>query len=100
MKEVFKDGKLTKENLIELLNSAKQDEQGHWYIEKPQDEIDLRWNIPRQRIYFGVFYTICEDFIQEYTDASYGNNTTCHSNRHFINDDTFDLYVAKDPIRE
>ena len=88
---------LTKELLITYLNEAKQDENGHWYVEKEKDEIDIKFGIGGQRIYFGMFYTVCYDFVSEYTYKD-GDNTE-HYNRHFSpNDDTFELVVAKNEV--
>lgn len=87
---------LTKEKLVELISSAKQDEMGHWYIERPKDKLDIKLGTGGQRIYFGMFYTVCEDFVKAFTDAEEQKDKTEHYNRHFINDDTFELWVAKD----
>lgn len=90
---------LTKELLIAYLNEAKQDENGHWYVEKPRDEIDIKFGVGGQRIYFGMFYTVCRDFVSEYTYQD-GDNTG-HYNRHFSrNDDTFELIVSKNKVGE
>lgn len=99
-KDILNNKILTKEKLIELINSAKQDNYGHWYLEIP-DNISKE---PLQRVYFGMFYTVCEDFITGFTQyegwgdevpEEYKEENTEHYNRHFINDDTFELVVAK-----
>lgn len=89
---------LSKEKLIELIRSAKQDENGHWCIVIPHDKYHTEED-PEQRVYFGMFYTVCEDFIEGfcYNEDNPEENTE-HYNRHFIRDDTFQLWVAKDKI--
>lgn len=101
MKELFNNGVLTKDKLIALLKEAKQDENGHWYLEQPKDDLDIKLGTGGQRVYFGMFYTVCDDFIEQFTDHQENSNkNTEHYNRHFWNDDTFELIVAKDKVVE
>lgn len=96
MNRILKNEVLTKEKLIELLQEAKQDRNGHWYVEMPQDKIGIDFGLNVTRVYFGMFYTVCADFVKEFAYICSGSTkNTEHYNRHFINDDTFELFVAK-----
>ena len=89
---------LTKAKIIQLMRQAEQDEKGNWYVLRPQDKYDIESGRPAQRVYFGMFSTLCEDFVEEHcTDSHSKEKNTEHYNRHFWNDDTFELYVMKDP---
>lgn len=82
---------LTKEKFISLLDEAKQDEHGHWYIEVDFYGDKIRW-------YFGFVKTLCDDLIKEYVYIPENNKENSYRyDRHFTsNDDTFEMFICKD----
>ena len=98
---------ITKSILLEFLNQAQQDEYGHWYIEIPRDEMDTKLKLKPKRVYFGMFYTVCADFVEEYVcvperdiciTSDKIKNSSYHYRHFTLNDDTFELFVVKNPL--
>lgn len=71
---------MNRENFIEMLNSAKEDEYGRLYVLGDYNN----------RIYFGTITTICDDIFNMTSDKS----TAEIYDRHFWNDDTLECYVV------
>lgn len=71
---------MNKENFIEMINNAKEDEYGRLYV--------LGHN--NNKIYFGTITTICEDIFNMTSDKE----TEEIYDRHFWNDDTLECHVV------
>ena len=73
---------MLKEQFMELLNLAKEDEYGRLYIT----------NRYGTKVYFGILGTVCEDlFIMNHSPSN--QDTDELYDRHFWNDDTFEAHV-------
>ena len=73
---------MLKEQFMELLNLAEEDEYGRLYIK----------NVYGEKVYFGIMETVCQDLFelnhypeQQDTDELY--------DRHFWEEDTFEAHV-------
>lgn len=74
---------MNKEQFIEMLEKAKEDEYGRLYV------LDNYNN----KIYFGTITTICED-IFKLNHSEECQDTAELYDRHFWNDDTFECHVV------
>lgn len=73
---------MKKEDFMQLLAQAKEDEYGRLYIKGKYDN----------KIYFGIMTTICEDlFVLNHSEESIDTDELY--DRHFWNDDTFEAHV-------
>lgn len=71
---------MNKDDFIEMLNNAREDEYGRLYVIGNYDN----------RIYFGTITTICEDIFNLTSDKT----TEEIYDRHFWNDDTLECHVV------
>lgn len=71
---------MNKEKFIEMLNDAKEDENGRFYVLGKYNN----------KIYFGTITTICEDIFNMTSDEK----TEEIYDRHFWNDDTLECHVV------
>lgn len=100
MDKILNGKVLTKELMIELLKEAKQDEAGNFYLEGRKKSKGSKFETDGSRIYFGMFYTLISDFVEEYTHEDVDKNTI-HYNRHFTyNDDTVKIVLVKNAESE
>ena len=73
---------MKKEDFMNLLATAKEDEHGRLYVNGKYGN----------KVYFGVMTTICEDlFVLDHSEAN--RDTDELYDRHFWNDDTFEAHV-------
>lgn len=73
---------MLKEQFMELLNFAKEDEYGRLYI----------LNCYGRKVYFGIMETVCEDLFELNHGEEYQDTDELYD-RHFWNDDTFEAHV-------
>ena len=86
---------MSKEEFINLLQKAEEDEYGNLYIKEGcfTNEEDLFFeDMKDKKWYFTLTNTVCDDFIKGYCSQDSKNNFE-HYNRHFINDDTIEIKV-------
>lgn len=88
------------EKFMELLSKAKKDKYGNLYVLEKDVNPDGLFvkDLGKKRWYFTLSNTVCDDFVKEYcTKTKEGFE---HYNRHFLNDDTFEVKVVRDKNKE
>lgn len=74
---------MTKSEFFKLLDKAKEDEYGRFYI----------LNDYGKKVYFGIMTTVCEDLFKMNYEYEEDRDTDELYDRHFWNDDTFEAHV-------
>ena len=83
------------EKFMKLLSKAKKDRYGNLYVErKDVEDCTLMKELKKQRYYFSLSATVCDDLIKEHcseTDEGFEIY-----DRHFWNDDTLEIKIVRD----
>ena len=86
---------MSKEELIKLLEKAKEDKYGNLYIEGGAftDKNDLFYEAKKERKwYFTLTNTVCDDLVEEYCGQDNKNNFEIYD-RHSWNDDILEIKI-------
>lgn len=83
------------EKFMKLLSNAKRDSYGNLYVErKDVEDCSLCEELKRQRYYFSLSTTVCDDLIKEYSSENDEGYEVY--NRHFLNDDTLEIKIIRE----